>query len=62
MDRYTGEPNEILSKFDFTICMAAWQPGTGIFYFYKNFDEDLKEKELSLTQMQNTQSEHQTYI
>lgn len=46
MDGYYGEANEILSKFDFTICMVAWHPGTGIYYIYKDFFTDLENHDL----------------
>lgn len=46
MNRHMGTPSQILRQFDFTICMAAWCPNNGIFYFYKHFKRDLDNEEL----------------
>ena len=41
--RFYGEPQDILRKFDFTICQACYVPKTDTFYFHVNFS--LKDSE-----------------
>jgi len=43
---YMGSPGEVLTSFDFTICMGAYSFKEDKFYFYDNFFRNLACKEL----------------
>lgn len=44
--RFYGTPQEILSKFDFTICQVCYVPKTDTFYLHRNFHAHVEEKQI----------------